>query len=141
MASDTIGVVRGPGGKLGRPDEKNTGPWAHEPGGWRGFIFDGGNDKKGDERYHFVRPAAVQDALVSKQTGAVAGCDATEHSGGLNKQFYLKPDGQTGQGWAERWQFYTGNKNGAIQAQVEYGPGYGGDDGPFFSYPLAFEVL
>lgn len=139
--NDTIGVVRGPGGKLGRPDGKNTGPWAGNGNGWRGLVFDGENDKKGDERYHFIRPAAKQNALISKHTNSVVGCDATEHSGGLNKQFYLKPDGDQGQGWAEEWQFYNGNANGAIQVQVEYSPGRGGDDGPFFSYPLAFEVI
>jgi hypothetical protein len=137
MATDTVGCVRGPGGLLGRPDNPHTGPWASL--GWRGMVFDGHD--KGDARYHFLRPGTQQDALISQQTGAVVGCDATIHSGGLDKQFYVKPDGETGQGWAEQWQFYTGNKNGAIQAQIEYRPGAGGDEGAFFAYSLAFEPL
>lgn len=136
---DTIGVLRGPGGRLARANALHTGPWAGQ--GWRGLVFDGTNDQKGDPRYHFLRPADAPTALVGMQTGAVIGCDATLHSGALDQQFYMKPDGDRGQGWAETWQFYDGNHNGAIQAQVEYGPGYGGDDGAFFSYPLAFEAL
>jgi hypothetical protein len=139
IMADTLVVLRGPGGKLGRPDNPNTGPWAGEGAGWRGVVFDGTD--KTDERYHHIRPAAAPDALVHKQHGSVMGCDATLHSGGLDKQHYYKPDGQTAQGWAERWQFYDGNANGAIEAQVEYAPGSGGDDGAFFAYPLAVEVI
>jgi len=132
--ADTLGVLRGPGGRLARPDGPNTAPWAAP--GWRGIVFDGTDAT--DARYHFVRRGT---ALISHETGSVIGCDATLHSGGLNQQFYLKPDGDTAQGWAEEWQFYDGNANGAIEAQVEYAPGRGGDDGAFFSYPLAFEVV
>jgi len=32
-------------------------------------------------------------------------------------------------------------RSGAIEAQVEYAPGSGGDEGAFFSYPLAFELI
>lgn len=136
---DTLGVVRGFGGKLGRPDDKNTGPWAGKDEGWRGFVWDGTDPA--DPRYHFLRPAAAPDALISQQTGAVAGCDATPGSPRLDQQFYLKPDGQTAQGWAEQWQFYDNNANGAIMAVIEYGPGYGGEAGAFFAYALAFEAL
>lgn len=140
--TDTIGAIRGPGGKLGRPDEKGTGIWNQGTSGSRGLVFDGGNDKKGtDDRYSFIRRGDTPNSLVSKQTGGIVGCDSTANSGGLNKQFYIKPDGDTGQGWAETFQFYDGNANGAIQAVVEYAPGSGGDDGPFFSYPFAFEVI
>lgn len=133
---EAIGVLRGPSGRLARVDNPNTGPWAGENAGWRGLVFDGSN--KDDERYHFLRK---DSALISKQTDAVIGCDATLHSGALDKQFYCKPDGEKGQGWAETFQFYDGNANGAIQAVVEYAPGSGGDDGAFFSYALAFEVI
>jgi hypothetical protein len=139
MASDTIGVLRGPGGKLGRPDLPNTGPWKGEGKGWRGLVFDGSD--KNDSRYHFVRPSERQDGLISKETNSLLGADATVHSGGLDKQIYLKPDGDHGQGWGERWQFYDGNKNKAIMAVIEYEPGAGGDDGPFFGPALAFEVV
>lgn len=132
--ADTIVVARGPGGKLARPDNTYTGPWAGQ--GWRGLVFDGSD--KSDARYRFVRRGSL---LVSQQTGGAVGCDATIHSGGLNQQFYVKPDGDTGQGWAETWQFYEGNANGAIEAQIEYAPGSGGDEGAFFSYPLAIEVV
>lgn len=135
---ELLGTVRGPGGKLGRPDERNTGPWKDI--GWRGLVFDGTSAQKGDERYHFVANTD-KSALVSKKTGSVIGCDATPGVPALDKQFYIKPDGDTGQGWAEQWQFYDGNRNGAIMAVIEYSPGAGGDDGAFFSYALAFEAI
>lgn len=140
IMADQIVVLRGPGGKLCRPDGPNTGPWAGIGAGWRGLIFDGLD--KNDARYHHVQSKPDTDyALVSKQTGGILGCDATEHSGGLDKQFYYKPDGNTDRGWAETFRIYDGNGNGAIEAQIEYAPGSGGDAGAFFSYPLAVEVV
>ena len=141
--ADVVGVIRGPSGRLGRLDDPGTGPWKNEQPTWHGLVFDGGNEVKtnGDERYHFVRRAAVPDSLVSMHSGGIVGCDATIHSGGLDKQFYVKNDGNADKGWAETFQFYDGNANKAIQAVVEYAPGSGGDEGPFFSYALAFEVI
>lgn len=130
-------VLRGPGGRLGRPDNPNTGIWAGENKGWRGMIWDGSD--KNDSRYHHVATKVENSnyAIVHKQNNGLLGADATKHSSGLDKQFYYKPDGNTDRGGYETMRVYDGNENGAIQAQVEYN----NDEGKYFSASVAVEVV
>jgi hypothetical protein len=134
IAGKTV-VLRGPAGKLGRPDAPNTGPWAGEGSGWRGVIWDG--DDKADNRYHHTAMAVEnQNYSLTGPTGGLFGIDATRFSGDIGKQFYYKPDGDTDRGSYETMRVYNGNENGGIEAQVEYI-----DPAPFFSCPVALEVV
>lgn len=131
---EVLGTLRGAGGKLARYDATHTGPWKDQ--GWRGMVFDGTD--RSDARYHWKRNGTL---VTSADTGGAAGCDFTKYSGSIPTAFYVKPDGDASQGFAEEWQFYDGNANGAVEAQVEYAPGRGGDDGAFFAPSLAWEPL
>lgn len=124
-------TLRGPGGKLARVDAPNTGPWAGLNAGWRGLIYDGTDEH--DPRYRHERRGSL---LIATNGGAI-GLDATKYSGGLNSMAYAKPDGDTSQGFAETWKEHRDTSNGATMLVVEYGPGFGGDDGPFFGFPFA----
>jgi hypothetical protein len=140
MKTGTIVVLRGLRGKLGRPDEKNTGPWAAVGAGWRGLIWDGTD--KADARYHHVVTEVGDDYVIAHQAnGGAFGIDGTQFSGDVGQQFYYKPDGDTAAGFAETIRIYDGNANGALQGQVEYAPGSGGDDGAFFGCSVAIEVV
>lgn len=128
-------VLRGPAGRLGRPDAINTGPWASLGTGWRGIIWDGDDPK--DTRYHHTaHQVNGGNYTYTNSSGGLAGADATKYSGGINQQFYYKPDGDIDAGGYETWCTYDGNENGAIEAQIEYT-----DPAPFFSCPMAVEVV
>jgi hypothetical protein len=132
-----IVVLRGPAGKLGRPDAPNTGTWGDIGQGWRGMIWDGADIH--DARYHH-RAKSVENlnyALIHEQNHGLAGVDATKHSGDIGQQFYYKPDGNGDRGAYETWCIYDGNQNGALEAQVEYS----NDEGKYFSCPCAIEVV
>lgn len=130
-------VLRGPGGKLGRPDAPNTGVWAYLRAGWRGIIFDGSDTS--DERYHHVATLVENSnyAITHKQNNGLCGADATKYSTALDKQFYYKPDSNTDRGSYETWRVYSGNENGAVQAQIEYDD----NEGKYFSASFAVEVV
>jgi hypothetical protein len=130
-------VLRGPGGKLGRPDAPNTGVWAGLGTGWRGVIWDGTDVH--NPLYHH-RATKVEDnnyALVHIENNGLAGVDATKYSTGLDKQFYYKPDGITDRGGYETFCVYSGNSNGALQGQIDYND----ESGQYFSASVAIEVV
>lgn len=129
-------VLRGPGGKLGRPDGHDTGIWGGLHAGWRGLIFDGTD--KNDARYHHVaRKVENNNYAITNQFNGLLGADATKFSTGLDKQFYYKPDGNADRGGYETWRVYEGNENGAVQGQIEYND----ESGKYFSASVAIEVV
>jgi glutamine amidotransferase-like uncharacterized protein len=130
-------VLRGPAGRLGRPDNKNTGVWGSSGKGFRGVIWDGTDPH--DARYQHTAIAVENKnyQIINKQTGGMMGADATGYSGSIPLQFYYKPDGDTDRGGYETWRVYDGNENGAIQAQIEYDA----ERGKYFSASVAVEVV
>ena len=131
----TLVILRGPAGKLARPDAPNTGPWAHLHQGWRGVIWDDPHSTEPRCRHRVTR-AADGNYTFTNEHGGFMGADATTHSGDLTRQFYYKPSGRPAGGY-ETWRVYDGNENGAIQAQIEYR----NDEGAYFSCSVAVEVV
>lgn len=130
----TIVAVKGPGGKYGRPDAPNTGPWATLGRGWRGFVFD--RDAPDDDcRLEMTKPDQ-RFQLRHAATGTLLGLDGTRFATSVGDQFYCKPEGE-GRGGYEAPCIYEGNLNGGLQGVVEY------DDerGKYYSCAFAVEVL
>jgi hypothetical protein len=127
-------AVKGAAGKYGRADKPDTGPWGHLKEGWRGIIFDRDHPDT-DCQFELTKPDD-RFKLVHVQTRTLFGLDATKHSGGINEQFYLKPD-ENNRGAYESPVIYEGNLNGALQGVVEYV----NDEGKYFSCAFAVEVL
>jgi len=111
-------AIKGPAGKYARADEPNTGPFGSLNRGWRGLIWDGAD--RNDARYQFqlTKPDAYFQ-LVHVQTGDLFGIDATQFSGDIGAQFYLKPAAEGRAGY-ESPSIYDGNQFGALTGQVEY---------------------
>ncbi len=130
-------ILRGPAGKLASPDAPNTGTWGGLGQGWRGVLWMGPHSNTEDLRHRAVKLPSGNYTFTSAQHNGLLGCDATKHSGDLTQQFYYKPDGNPDVGGYETWRVYDGNESGAIEAQIEYD----NDEGRYFGYPLAIEVV
>jgi hypothetical protein len=126
-------ILRGPAGRLARPDAPNTGPWASLGNGWRGMLF----DATAQSQHRATKLANGRYTFTNIDHECLAGADATVHSGNILAQFYYKPSGNTLSGGYEEWRCYDGNENGAIEAQIEYD----NDEGRYFSCPVAVEVV
>ncbi len=130
-------ILRGPAGKLASPDAPNTGTWGGLGQGWRGVAWLDAHDASAAREHHAVKLPNGNYVFRSIAHDGLLGCDATKHSGDLTQQGYYKPDGNADAGGYEQWRVYDGNENGAIEAQIEYD----NDEGRYFGYPLAVEVV
>lgn len=129
-----IVAIKGPGGKYGRADAPNTGPWGGLNKGWRGLIWDG-NSPDDAYRFELTQPDA-KHKIVHVQTRGLFGIDPTNAH--IAEQFYLKPD-ENDRGWGESPVVYDGNVSGVISGQVEYD--VDPTLGKFVSCAFAVEVL
>ncbi len=130
-------ILRGPAGKLARPDMPNTGTWGSLGAGWRGIIWSDAHSTDPGTRHRAVKLPSGRYLFTSETHNGLMGADATKHSGAIDQQFYYKPDGNPDAGGYEQWRVYDGNENGAIEAQIEYS----NDEGRYFACPLAVEVV
>lgn len=130
-----IVALRGPGGKFGRPDAPNTGPWGHLNQGWRGLVWDGDAVVNDNYKFELSKPDA-KHKLVNLTTRGLFGADPTNSH--LAEQFYLKPD-EHDRGWGESPVIYEGNISGVVAGWVEFDvdPALG----KFVSCGFAVEVL
>src|SRR5436190_16758274 len=71
-----IVALRGPGGKFGRPDGPNTGPWGHLNQGWRGMVWDGDSPSGDNYKFELSRPD-TKHKLVNLATRGLFGADPT----------------------------------------------------------------
>jgi hypothetical protein len=131
-----IVLLRGPAGLLACPDAPNTGTWGSLNQGWRGFRWLDAHSPDATAQHRCTK-VGDRYTFTNLGTNGLAGADATKHSGSIPQQFYYKPDGNTDAGDYELWQVYTGNANGALQAQIEYS----NDEGRYFACSLAVEVV
>jgi hypothetical protein len=135
--------LRGAGGRAIAPDAPNTGPWGGLNEGWRGVRYDVGQDDPA-ARLRAKKLPNGRYTFTSETTKGLAGADATQYSGAIDKQGYFKPDGNTDAGEYEQWRVYDGNENGALEAQIEHVTDDSHPDGAgrkYFGFPLAVEVL
>lgn len=129
-----IVVLKGPGGKYGRADNPNTGPWGYLGKGWRGMIWDVTN-AAGADRFELTMPDK-RHKLVHATNRGLLGVDATVAN--IAQQFYLTPPDHS-RGWAESPIIYEGNVSGVLSGQVEYD--HDPALGKFVSCAFAVEVV
>lgn len=130
MGDALIVAIKGPGGKYGRADAPNTGPWGHLGTGWRGIVWDG-TAPTAEYLFEATHPDADWQ-LVHRETRGLFGADATRYSGSLLSQFYLKPTLE--RGFCEVVSIYEGLREGFLLGVIEYA------DGRFPSCAVAIEV-
>jgi hypothetical protein len=130
-----IVAIKGPGGKYGRADAPNTGPWGGLGAGWRGLVWDGDAPHNDNYRFELTQPDK-RHKLVNVATRGLFGVDAT--SAHIAQQFYLKPD-ENDRGWAESPVVYDGNVSGVVFGVVEFDQDAA--LGRFVSCAFAVEVL
>jgi hypothetical protein len=110
-----IVVVKGPGGKYGRPSDPNTGPWGYLNKGWRAMKFD--RDTPDDScKFELTKPDQKHQ-LLHVQTRGLFSVDPT--AAHIEEQFNLTPAGND-RGWSESPIIYKGNLFGVLTGQVEF---------------------
>jgi hypothetical protein len=110
-----IVAIKGPGGKYGRPDAPNTGPWGHLGTGWRAVRFDRATPDA-DCRFELSKPDD-KHKLVNVSTRGLFSVDPT--AAHIEEQFNIKPS-ETDRGWSESPVVYDGNLFGQLTGQVEF---------------------
>jgi hypothetical protein len=129
--------VKGPAGMYARADEPNTGIWGGNQEGYRGVIWDGTD--RNDARYHFeMTKPDNKFMLLHVESRCYLGIDATQYSGDIGRQFYLKPEAMTSPGGYESPVIYDGNLSGVLSGQVEYDDP---DRGKYVSCAFTVDVL
>jgi hypothetical protein len=137
MSEKQIVVIKGPAGKYGRPDGRNTGPWGGLNRGWRGVIWDGTDAS--DDHYHFELTKPDNGyALFHPGVNGFFGADATAYAVSPGSdQFYIKPAEETRGGY-ESPCIYEGNQMASMKAGwIEYPD----PDGGFPSCGFAIKVV
>lgn len=140
MSDTKIVAIQGPGGKFGRMDAPNTGPWKDLNQGWRGLLWDR-TTPDDDCKFELSKPDD-RFKLVHVATRALLGLDNTKHvpavAGqlGLDFQFYGKPD-EHDRGEYECISVYESPRTGMAVGFVEYQ----NDEGKYPSCDFAVVTL
>ena len=133
-------------GMLIRPDAPGTGIWkdAEPKGTWRGALYDGFADDDARCHYRATLLPSGRWTFTNVEHDCLAGSDAGQYTPEINRQHYHKPSGNTDAGDLEQYRVYSGNENGAPEAQTEQTTDAlhpSGAGKKFFSSAFAVEVV